>query len=118
MIGRTLELQVELGRDDDETFEFRVTPECVAEVTEDLRTGGFEPDEAIEHSADTRLTLFLVSFAKAGGIEALARILSIVLARHDKKRFVLRTPDGSEIQADGYSASEIRRLLDSARKGT
>ena len=44
------------------------------------------------------------------------RLLPAVLNRHDNKHFVARGPGEVEIEADGYSEAQVRRLLDASSK--
>ncbi|WP_228943338.1 hypothetical protein [Nocardioides sp. Leaf374] len=98
----------------DGDFKLRVTTEHAEEVAEALREAGFNPDPAAEFSATSDLAIFLVAFAQAGGLDGLASVLSAIFARHDGKRFVVRGPGNIEIEAEGYSAREVRSLLGSA----
>ena len=83
-------------------------------MTTELRAVGFDPGGVLEHSATVELTVFLVAFAQAGGLDALANALAKVFARHDGKRFVVRGPGNAEIEAEGYSVDEVRELLGAA----
>lgn len=111
-----LVLRIGPGHAREGTFALRISPEHVDEVTGDLRAAGFEPGEGLEFSQGPALALFFVAFAQAGGIEQLAQVLTAVLNRHDNKHFVVRGPGEVEIEADGYSEAQVRRLLDASFK--
>ena len=98
----------------DGDFKLRVSTEHAGEVAAALRETGFNAEPAAEFSAASDLAIFLVAFAQTGGLDGLASVLSAIFARHDGKRFVVRGPGNVEIEAEGYSARDVRRLLGSA----
>jgi len=101
----------------DGDFTVRVSASHVEEVTEALQDSGFEPDGVLEHSETTaKFEALLVAFAKAGDLDALASVLATIFARHQEKRFVVRGPGNIEIWADGYSATEVRKMLGAAKE--
>lgn len=112
MSNETFVLLVGPGHAHDGTFALRISPDHADEVTASLREAGFKPDAGLEHSHGPELALFFVAFAQAGGIQQLAAVITAILSRHDNKRFVVRGPGEVEIEADGYSEVQVRRLLD------
>lgn len=98
----------------DRDFKVRVSVEHANDLAKALRDAGYKADPSMEHSATVELSIFLVSFAQAGGLDGLANVLAAFFSRHDNKRFVVRGPNNAEIEADGYSARDVRRLLGTA----
>ena len=71
----------------------------------------------LEHSETTaEFEAVLVAFANASGLDALASVLATIFARHQGKRFVVRGPGNIEIEANGYSATEVRKMLGAAKE--
>lgn len=104
------------GHARDGALALRISPEHADEVTGDLREAGFEPGEGLEFSEGPVLALFFVAFAQAGGIEQFARVITAILNRHDNKHFVVRGPGEIDIEADGYSDAQVRKLVETTFK--
>lgn len=113
-MSERLVVMVGPGHPGDGAFKLRVSPEYAREVTGELRAGGFECDQVQEFSEGTELMVFLVAFTQAGGLDGLANILAAVFSRHDGKRFVVRGPNNVELEAEGYAAREVLKLLEAA----
>jgi len=88
---------------------FRASADYADDLTTTLQRAGFHAEVPLSHAAHGQQAIeILVSLGKAAaGIDALAKVLAAVLARHDKKRVVL--PDGTTL--DGYGAAGVSKVL-------
>ncbi|GAB6987018.1 hypothetical protein [Nocardioides pyridinolyticus] len=105
----TIDLDVALGVPTDDSFELLVNPEAAAELRAALEEAGLEVSSGMGHadpSGKPKTILYIGAVTAA--LPAVAKVLEVVLHRHDKKRFTIT---GEKVDAAGYSGEEILAIL-------
>src|SRR4051812_48282861 len=103
----TIDIRAGLGIPTGDALELHVNPEAATELREVLEGADLDVDEGFVHAdssgkPDVVLLIGTVSAALPG----LAKVLDVVLHRHDQKHFRV-----GEVEAKGYTAKELLPLL-------
>jgi 8-oxo-dGTP pyrophosphatase MutT (NUDIX family) len=103
----TIDIRAGLGVPTDGVLELHVNPGAAAELREALEEAGLDVDEGFAHadSPGKPDVIFLISTVSAA-LPGLAKVLDVVLHRHDQKHFRV-----GEVEAKGYTAKELLPLL-------
>lgn len=96
-----------------------ISEELVDEFDASLAEAGFEVDSIdAQFLADADPALFeavgrgIQVLSAAGGLAALARIISLIIHRNDGKKVKLLLDDGSVIETEGASIAEVQKLVE------
>jgi hypothetical protein len=105
----TIDLHVGLGVPTDDSFQLLVNPEAVDELRAALESAGLDVSSGMGHADSSgKPTGILYIGAVATALPAGAKVLEVVLHRHDKKRLTIA---GDKVDATGYSAEELLPLI-------
>lgn len=113
--SETIPLLIGLGHAGDQSLQLRFPPEYGEEILELLDEHDVEHGTALEHSAGPAEWIEVVevlgkAFGAVGGLNALAKVITAFVRRHDGKHFKFER-DGESMEADSYSEKAIVAFL-------
>ena len=105
-------IRVTLGHYEDDSLIMRFPPDLSDEILALLDEHELEHSTGLEFAADVSEWIEAVRlFAAAGGLFGFAAVIKALAHRHDGKRISFKRL-GKEIDATGFSAKEIERLIE------
>jgi hypothetical protein len=103
----SIDIRAGLGIPTDGALELHVNPEAAAELREALEGSGLDVDEGFAHADSSgKPDVILLIGAVSAALPRLAKVLDVVLRRHDQKHF-----RAGEVEAKGYTAKDLLPLL-------